>query len=77
MKRIVSFETADIKECRDFLDYGEIVGAKKLANNEYLFETNTQQDDFENTVLRLLHNATSITCTLVGKAGREKTKKLK
>ena len=77
MKRIISFEAANIKECRDFLDYAEIVGAKKLADNEYLFETNTRQDDFENTVLRLLHNAVSVTCIFVGKAGREKTKKLK
>lgn len=77
MKRIISFETSDIKECRDFLDYAEIVGAKKLADNEYLFETNTRQDDFENTVLRLLHNATSIACTFVDKLGRKKAKKLK
>lgn len=77
MKRIISFEAKDIRECRDFLDYAEIVGAKKLSDNEYLFETNTRQYDFESTVLRLLHNATSITCIFVDKAGRKKTKKLK
>ena len=77
MKRIISFEVADIKECRDFLDYAEIVGAKKLKDNEYLFETNTSQNDFENTVLRLLHVASVITCTIIDKRGHKKVKKLK